>query len=264
MVISTTLPKKAKGKNMKMRHLILGMLVLGLTVLNQVGAQQTLVNGGTQPMVTHQTLDAKYSAITEDANTVGSFVDDLLNFSHPYHVDSQVKPLIKDRLAQAEINYRHGANPGVEEADVVTAINRLSDRFHVPEYGKTSLKQVKYMRLSLAILSPQFMGAGMSTPEGGQPINSKMSPLQALHLATMLIDQKLVNPMYQVTPADWDGSIHLQPVKPAGPTQAKLVAHDSRKMNEMFNILRPGFEAIRTTDAISLMHETFTTLGISG
>jgi hypothetical protein len=246
---------------MKIRYAVLGLVVLGLIVLN-VGRQQTSFTGGTQPMVTHQMLDTKYSAISEDANTVGAFVDDLLNFSHPYHVDSQVKPLIKNSLVQAEINYRHGANPGVGEADVVTAINRLADRFGVPEYARTSLKQVRYLRMSLAILSPQFMGTGMSTPEGGQPINSKMSPLQALHLATFLIDQKLVNPMYQVTPTDWDGSIHLQPVKHTGPTQAKLVALDNRKQNELYNILRPGFEAISTTEAISLMHETFTTLKI--
>jgi hypothetical protein len=244
---------------MKIRHVVVGLIVLGLIVLNQVHAQ---VATGAPQMITHQTLDAKYSAISEDANTVNSFVDDLLNFSHFYHIDSQVKPLIKDRLIQVEINYRHGANPGVDETDVVTAVNRLADRFKVPEYARTSLKQVRYMRMSLAILSPQFMGVGMTRTESVEPINPKMSPVQALHLTTFLIDQKLVNPMYQVTPAEWDSSIHLQPVKSTGPTQAKLVAYDNKRMNELLNILRPGFAAISTTDAIGLMHETFTTLKI--
>jgi hypothetical protein len=55
--------------------------------------------------------------------------------------------------------------------------------------------------MSLALDSPAFMGRGMTSPNANihDGINSGMSPLQAFHVGTVLVDQKISDPDFQVT-----------------------------------------------------------------
>jgi hypothetical protein len=41
---------------------------------------------------------------------------------------------------------RSGQSAGVQESDIVSALNILATRFHAPDYAQTSLKQVRVLR----------------------------------------------------------------------------------------------------------------------
>lgn len=108
---------------------------------------------------------------------------------------------VVDAVVSAERNYRAKKHSGVSEAQIVIAINRLADSFQSPEYARTSKEQVRDLRLALITLTPNVMRSIPSSK--GEKLPAKMSPMEASLIATLLIQQKLSNPDFQVTPDEW-------------------------------------------------------------
>jgi len=113
---------------------------------------------------------------------------------------------IKDRLVIAEFSFRQNPRAGVREEDIVQFVNTVADKLKVPGYAKTSLKQVRTLRMQLMLASPVFMTEGVDPAHlsPGAHIDSMLSPLQAAHLINSLIDQKLINPDFQLEPEEWE------------------------------------------------------------
>jgi hypothetical protein len=139
----------------------------------------------------------------------------------------------------------------------------MAKKFGLPDYAMTSLAQVRYLRMQLAIQLPQFMGRGMSRPDAkiGDSINSSMSPLQAVHVVADLADQKLSNPDYQIPPEEWDPKKSVWP-RESKPGVAGAVLIDAPKTGEMIRVLSQGISALSPQDAAQLVDGSFGTLGL--
>jgi hypothetical protein len=152
----------------------------------------------------------------DDEQSIRVFTDELFNFPRSFpRLPSPLEAVLKQRLVQAEMKYRQHMTAGVREADVVVFVNRLADKLQAPAYAKTSLRQVRVLRMSLVLASPAFMGDGITRKDMhvGDSINDTMSPLQAMHLIASMFDQKLLNVEYQTTPEEWDQKQHAASIQ---------------------------------------------------
>src|SRR5205085_3497716 len=134
---------------------------------------------------------------SDNEASVRALTEDVFNYPHAYgRMPPSIESAVKDRLTQAEIAHLRGTRPGVKEEDVAKVVNMVVDRLHLPEYARTSVKQVRVLRMSLALASPSFMGRGMTEQNVnvGESVSPELSPLQATHLAAVLVDQKFLDP----------------------------------------------------------------------
>ena len=200
---------------------VLSLVALGGAIIS-IGNRQSFAQGQApgagqinipdHPFDPFKDIDIIASTLTpNDASTVRALVDKLWEFPRVYPVPASIQDQVKNRLVSAEISYRQGRRQGVEEQGVVRALNALAEAFGAPDYAMTSPRQVRVIRMGLAISEPKFMGAGIARRgmKVGDSIDSSMSPLQAVHLLAFTIEQKLSNPEFQVAPGEWDGT-HYQ------------------------------------------------------
>lgn len=184
---------------------------------------------------------------------------------------------IKDALTRAEFAHLQGKSQGVSEHDVANLVNMWADRLHLPEYAKTSVKQVRVLRMSLAVASPVFMGRGITDLNGiSDGANApEMSPLQAAHLAAVLVDQKFLDPDYQVTPQEWEQQFYekqMEKIKrqrelsnTSGDNQThaySLMARSNPKHDEMRQAFSHGLAALGPADGFDLMNSSLAMLGV--
>ena len=111
---------------------------------------------------------------------------------------SSLEAAVTNRLVQAEIAFRQGKSKGIEEQAIVDTFNLLVTKFGAPDFAATLVPQIRFLRISIARTEPNFMEPGVARPDAkvGEPINSNVSPIQAIHLIGLLIDQKLLNPAF--------------------------------------------------------------------
>ena len=113
-----------------------------------------------------------------DENSVHALMTEVFNFPRSFApLPEVVASALRERIARAEIRYMTGQSSGVQESDIVLALNTLAARFQTPDYAHTSLKQVRVLRMNLLLTTPVFMGKGM-VRETHNPANQ--STLQCL------------------------------------------------------------------------------------
>lgn len=211
---------------------------------------------------------------------VRALVDDVFSFPRSYpRLVPALEALVKDRLVRSETAYLQGARPGVSEADVVRLFNLVATRFNAPNYAKTSRRQVRVLRMALAVSLPAFMGRGMvrETMEPGQSVSEIMSPVQATHLIATLIEQKLRNPDYQLSPKEWDRDQYekslrtwqsIQELKRTGrleqlPQKAHAELRDENpKKRELHEVMKRGISSLSLSDAWDLMDQLLSILDV--
>lgn len=257
--------------------LLLSVFAGGITLFLPVsGITQEKGVGGGQMAGLHEGIEQKATtAQADDASSIGALIDEVFNFPRAYpRMPSLMESAVKDRLVQAEISYRQGVKPGVHEQAVVKVVNDLATKFNAPPYAMTSVRQVRALRIGLSISEPRFMGTGTARQDAkiGESINPIMSPAQAVHLISTLIEQKLVNEEYQVPPAEWDQNLYNKSIERLQTAQeqtsagtartGQLVLGQNLKRKEMHNLLSRNISAISLNDAIDLVHQEFKTLGI--
>lgn len=223
-------------------------------------------------------IDASARAVSSDNEaSVRALTDDVFNYPHAYgRLPDSIASIIKDRLTNAEIAHLRGMRSGIKEAEVANVVNMVADRLHLPEYAKTTAKQVRVLRMSLALASPIFMGRGMTEQnvEVGESINPELSPLQATHLAAVMLDQKFLDPDYQVTASEWEQGFQQKQIeklkrqqalaKSTDPTKFKYMIGSTQnpKRTEMRQAFSNGVSALGTADALEIMDSAFTSLGM--
>lgn len=227
--------------------------------------------------------DAARHINPSDTKSVRALVEEVFNINHVFpRMDSVAENMVKDRLVQAEIDYMNGSSMGVDEKDVAKLFNSTMNKFGAPSYAHTSERQVRYVRMHHLFLSaPVFMGRGMhhSKMRAGESINPKMSPVQATHVLMTLLDHKMFNSFYQLSPAEWEQSLHnaerqkwqaLSDSKKSGqlnalnkPPQPQLVSFAGPKTDEMFTVVGKGISNMSLTDGISLAADAFHALGLN-
>ena len=245
------------------------MLALG----GRTGAQNSgaTPEGGQMRQGPYQALDnAASKANGLDRNSIVSLVDETFNFPSLYlRMPASLRTTIKDRLVEAEISHRQGRSSGPSEESVASLFNSMAQRFGFPEYARTSASQLRYLRMHLAVQSPVFMGAGMTRPDAktGDSINTTMSPVQAAQLIAVMMDQKLMNPTYQVSPAAWDSKkAGIEPAPPAKrpgpPPTGRLRVNVNSKTQEMQDAASKAWSSLTLAQAQDAIDEAFATLGI--
>ena len=179
--------------------------------------------------------------------------------------------VVKQRLIDAQVAYFNGKNFGVSDGAIVDAMNALATAFETPDYGRVSLLQVQFVRGRLASdLMPTLF------KQVNPDLDVPMSPLEAMYLMAVLIQQKIENAAYQVPPAEWDRDVHPRAVEQdramkelrrriaSGEVQVKaqLVGRAVLSDGTLRSQLQRRIEAMSVMDGLKLYNETFARLGI--
>jgi len=130
--------------------------------------------------------------------------------------------------------------------------------------------------MQLALSSPVFMAEGLTRQNMGvgDSVTQTMSPLQAVHLINSLVDQKLINPEFQVEPEEWEQAHaasametirKMQRLQSSGarenqPQKAEISIHH-RKRDLHDALLRTG-TALSLVDTMELIDQALATLKI--
>jgi hypothetical protein len=150
-------------------------------------------------------VDAKASlAASGDVGAVRDLVHPI--FQSFGWIDATKTQDVEDRIARSESQYRSGLQPGITAENIAKAINNAAVDLHAPEYAKTDVSQVRYLRFSLMMGAPHLVGGDhlSSTTDGQQRVFPEtMSPAEAVYVSLSLIHQKLYNPKYQATASEW-------------------------------------------------------------
>jgi hypothetical protein len=224
----------------------------------------------------NQNLDSK--ALLADVtrpDTITDLTHEVVSYPHAYRIPQPLDTLFESNLTRAENAYRNNLGPGVSETQLLHLMNTVAAKLKLPEYTKATPAQIRTLRMHLAVSSPHFMGSGLTAPEMkvGDSINPVMSPLQAMHLFSVMVDQKVMNPDYQDPSIDLDKREQerrqerrqeIAKLKQAGsiPQNAThyLSATSNPKHAEMLRAISAGTQSISLEDAYSLVDQTLTDL----
>lgn len=226
----------------------------------------------------HKVIDAGARVVSgDDEASVRTLTEDVFNYPHPYgRLPGSLEIVVKDRLTQAEMDYLRGKRPGVKEEDIVRVVNLVADRLHLPEYAKTSQKQVRLLRMSMTLASPVFMGRGMTEQNVnvGDSISPELSPLQAAHLAAVMLDQKFMDPDYQAAPGEWEQTFQQKQIEKlkrqqslskssaAANSKYMIGAIQNPKRTEMRQAFSNGLSTLGPSDALDLIDSVFASFGM--
>jgi len=104
----------------------------------------------------------------------------------------------QERIVQAEVSYRKGNHGPIHESDIVKAVNNLASSLNAPAWAQTSLVEVRRIRMySLPMYGSMFANTKPGPDGKVSLLSPDMSPLEGMHLALILIQQKLYNQNYQ-------------------------------------------------------------------
>jgi hypothetical protein len=201
-------------------------------------------------------------AKADDPDSVGALADEIFSFPRPYmRLPADIEAKLKTRIVKAELAFMQGTAPGVQEGDISNLINLIAQTLGAPDYAMTSPAQLRHLRMSLAIAEPKFIGKGLGHHEHiGDSISPTLSPLQAMHLILSLFDQKLINPEFQLSPADWQTK--HQGLEADNVGKAGATIQQNPKRHEIEAILSQNIAAMNPGDAQRIIDESFFALGI--
>ncbi len=105
---------------------------------------------------TPRTIENKAALVNpDDPDSVRALVDEVFNLRLSFpRVPAPIESVVKERLVRAEILYRKGEKPGLQEEDVVNTLNSVVDGLGGPPYLKTTLSQVRVLRMRLSLGQP--------------------------------------------------------------------------------------------------------------
>jgi len=211
----------------------------------------------------------------DDEASVRAVADEIFNYPHVLgRMSASVEDIVKDRLVRSEISFLRGKRSGVHEEDVVALFNTMADRFTLPDYVRTSKKQVRALRMSLALASPAFMGRGMADGkmDVGEAVSSEMSVLQAAHLSAVLLDQKFLDPNFQVPPGQWDRESHDKEVqrvkerqellKSSRAAEHHMIARSNPKRRELHEAISRSITSLSFADSQALLETALRVLKV--
>ncbi len=257
-----------------MRQIVRGTVtLLALGVCALVEAQSTSNSGATTMSSRYQQLEiAARSADLRSPSSIDDLTHSVVTCPHVFALPAPLSQSLEQRLSRAEISYREGRGRGVTEHQLVEFLNSLAQKLNLPDYAKTTPAQLRVLRMTSATQWPVLMGTGLSGPKAhvGSTVNETMSPLQAMHLLGLMIDQKIVNPMYQDTTADPDvlfsNDQSLKKADVGGAPQshaARVEVRHNPKHAEMRSAISAGAESMTIQDAIDIVDQALDTMGIN-
>jgi hypothetical protein len=198
-----------------------------------------------------------------------------------------MEAILRERFDRAETDYRQGKRRGVEEQHIADAFNILATGLTVPDYAFTSPRQVRFIRMQIALpVNAKFM----EIEEINESVGHEMSPVQAAYVFKALVELKLVSPDFQVPPAVWDQTYDSQMesleraqaarkqaeqrqqgaqlqgqyrVTVGGPVGTlRAGAPRETKYKELYDIIAKRITFLTPGDGFEILDRMFTTLGI--
>ena len=174
---------------------------------------------------------------------------------------------LKERVVRAELNYRHGVGKGIPEGNVVRLVNELARKFDAPGYARTGLGEVRKLRMGMFSYLPHLInGQSKRAPQQvGTSISREMSPLEAVYVTTLMLEQKRYNDEYQVTPKERAAKKHNAKGTAASPvsTEARLsVEPASARQKEMADLISRGLSNKTAAELLELTHKSLDVLGV--
>jgi hypothetical protein len=264
---------------MKFRRTSLFSLVLSLvaTLLWRVAPIVHAQQGNTAVLKRpERVIDEKArAAVPGDSASVRGVADAVFDYPHVLgRMPVDMENTVKERLVLAEAEFLQGKRPGVREEDVVLFVNQVSNKLKLTDFAKSSKKQVRALRMKTALASPVFMGRGMADGDMkiGDSISDELSPLQAVHLIGVLLDQKFLDPNFQLSPEDWDRDSHHKEIERIREQQAilksqprvehRIATRENPKRQDLQNALTQSTSSMSLADAQGLIEAAFKTLKI--
>jgi len=147
-----------------------------------------------------------------DETAVGDLADEVFKQFGPPGMAFGLS-LYKDRLVRAEVNYRRQGKGGIPEKNLVKAMNGLTRGLGAPDYSRVSTTQLRHLRVNMLGAYPGLISQAPEGNPGKSIVNSEMSPLEAAGMALLMVNQKLSNRDFQVTPEEWAKQQHLRAVE---------------------------------------------------
>ena len=131
----------------------------------------------------------------------------------------EYREAMKERVLEAERDYRNGRSEGIAEENIVQTVNELVDKFNAPDFVRTSALQVRVLRASLTRNYPSFIAQETSEEEVsmeatiGDWVSPTMSPLEAVFVTAYMLEQKWLNEHYQYAPQEWVDQVYNKAVE---------------------------------------------------
>jgi hypothetical protein len=220
--------------------------------------------------------NAAVAARAGDEPSIKALAMEVLNQPHgfPQAPPEAVTPIL-NRLVHAEMRYRSGQGGPVDENSIVPMVNDVAQKLGLPKWATVDSPEVRQMHMRALAFSPVFMGQGAvhAKMRVGDGIDSKMSPLQAFHLAMFVMGQKANNPDDQFAPGEWEGhqaELQTQRVQefqegwqPAGKKHRPyLVVIQDLKTTQMATAIQNAAATMTVEDALTLANRELDTLGV--
>lgn len=260
------------------KYIPLMPVVLGSIVFGSIGWWQTARSKPLNPSLSQESpverLNAQAQAAKgDDVASIESLATALIASLIPVDLPEEVRAKLHNRLVAAELDYRRG-HQGVSEGNVLRTVNNLANEFAAPEYAKTSMSQVRFLRTSMMGVFPNLL-----VPERIYPNKIKessmqqpLSPMGALLLTALLIQQKIINEEFQVEPKDWRDHLQKKNIevwrtyreKKGAPASGSRLSSrpESIKSKELRQLIEQRIATMSQTDVVNLTSATLDQLGI--
>jgi hypothetical protein len=190
---------------------------------------------------------------------------------------------VTERVARAELGYRHGVEKGISEVRVAKTVNELADKFALPDYAKVSVAMVRTTRVILMLQVPDLIAQDNPAEKKnkkrkiGSSISPFMSPLEATALTLFLLQQKTLNEAYQVSHKEFYANLHQKQVEKweqlraqrdgtaqsiADPQAPSMNVKSHTKTEEISRAVKKAAAEMRPDDLLNLADSSLDTLGI--
>lgn len=210
------------------------------------------------PLNQFEHLDATAASNNGDEESLRSVVAEMV------HITAGNSPTIPSAVVEniiaAELAHRNGKQRRLHNADIEKAVNELASELKVPDYARTSTKQVASVRIALHMLMPHLIKLPDAEHREG------MAPLEAATVTLFLLKQKLSNPDFQVTPDEWETNQKnfRASSRSHGDSQSNsysLKVGSAGRTAELKEMLRQSKAANDPSEANALMDRSFKRLG---
>ena len=221
--------------------------------------------------------DAASGMKAGDPDSVRAVVEVMFEVPGMYRMPDMMAAVVKQRIIDAQTAYLGGKNTGVTDGALVDAINMLATTFQTPDYGMVSLLQVQFVRGRLASTMPILFKPVKPDLKIGEP-NVPMSPMQAIFVISVLIDQKIQNGDFQLSPAEWDRDVYPRAMEQerarqelnrrieSGEVQPRFELRGSLSIStahlDLLRLLQQHILAMSVADGLKLFNDTFARLGM--
>jgi len=261
------------------KYILLMPVVLGSIVLGTIGWRQTARSKPLDSSLSQEApveqLNARAQAVKgDDVASIDGLATVLIASLIPLDLPEDVRATLHTRLVAAEVDYRRGGQ-GVSEGNVLRTVNDLAKEFATPEYAKTSMSQVRFLRTSMMGVFPNLLIPQRINPNKSKESSShqSLSPMGAMLLTALLIQQKLINEEFQVEPKDWRDHLQKKNLevwrtyreKKSAPASGSRLSTrpDGAKSKELRQLIEQRIATMSQTDVVNLTSAMLDKLGIS-